>query len=133
MNRRRLFGSLFGSLLMLAALTSVSKNAAAEPWIDRPISLPNLHVSADLGLGFGQYTEPLTGSTKWGTGSNIEAAVGLPIFGEVGVRTGLRFGDSGKLSGADRFGRLFDKETNALSAGADTFANPEIYFRGTLL
>ena len=136
MNRHHLFGSLFGSLLTLAAFTSVTKNAAAEPWIDRPISLPTLHASADLGLGFGQTTtvdsNGKTGSS-WGSGSNIEAAVGLPILGEVGVRTGLRFGDNGKASHADEYGRLFDKETNSTSAGNDSVANPEIYLRGTLL
>ncbi len=139
MNRRHAFlvkaGSLLGSLLTFAAFTSVTRSAAAEPWIDRPISLPTLHASADVGLGFGQHQtlENRELKSHWGSGSNIEAAVGLPFLGELGVRTGPRFGDDGKAANADVYGRLFDKETNVASNGGDTFANPEIYLRGTLL
>jgi len=138
MKRRHILGALFGSVL---SLTMFTKSAhAVEPWLDRPLTLPSLHASADIGLGFGQYQSGLYDPVKdeaphsWGSGASIEAAVGVPILGEVGIRTGLRFGDDGKASQADRFGRLFDKQTfNGRATGTDTFANPEIFLRGTLV
>jgi hypothetical protein len=103
-------------------------SAHAEPWVERPLSLSTLHAQFQAGLGFGQYA---SGSgQKFGTGSNLEAALGLPFFGEVSVRSGLRFGDPGRLSGADYYARLFDHETAGL--GGDAWANPEIRLRGTL-
>ncbi|WP_394839960.1 hypothetical protein LVJ94_24020 [Pendulispora rubella] len=134
MKRRHILGALFGSVL---SLTMFTKSAhAVEPWLDRPLTLPSLHASADVGLGFGQYPTVSNNevSHTWGSGANIEAAVGVPILGEVGVRTALRFGDDGKFSQGDRFGRLFDKQTfDARATGRDTFANPEIFLRGTLV
>ncbi|WP_394828446.1 hypothetical protein [Pendulispora albinea] len=134
MNRRHIIGgSLLGSIVSLALC---AKSAyAADPWIARPLTLPPLHLSADVGLGFAQYRDGVNSDGTYnhslGSGSNLEAAVGLPILGEVGVRTGARFGDGGKASGADAFGRLFDKQT--VGQGPDTFANPEVFLRGTLL
>ncbi|WP_394850672.1 hypothetical protein LZC95_24845 [Pendulispora brunnea] len=139
MKRRHILGALFGSVF---SLTMFTKSAhAVEPWLDRPLTLPSLHASADVGLGFGQHVDIAESAAaretkhSWGSGASMEAAVGVPILGEVGVRTALRFGDGGKSEpAADRFGRLFDKQTfNGRATGHDTFANPEIFLRGTLV
>src|SRR5277367_4883236 len=77
---------------------------ADEPFVDRALTLAPLHFSADAALGFGQgpgtIPSDVTGGTatlpetgvKLGWGANLEAAVGLPFLGEVGVRVGVRFG-----------------------------------------
>lgn len=116
--------------------------AAAEPWVDQPLTLPPLHFSADAGIGFAQAetfgvdptnpTGPLISEgNKVGWGSNLEAHVGLPFIGELGMRVGYRFDDAGIQGGADHFARLFDPIVN--EPGGDSFTNPEIDLRGTLL
>jgi hypothetical protein len=134
--------------LLLAATASVvvslvGRSAeAAGPFVDAPLTLPPLHFSADVGIGFGTFQPltidpdgtPILGGTQVGWGTNIEAAVGLPYVGELGVRIGYRFGDSGIAAGsgagADHFGRLFDPIVS--QPGASNFANPEIHVRGNL-
>jgi hypothetical protein len=132
----------------LASLVSSASPAwADEPFVDRPLTLPPLHFSADAGLGFGQgpaatpldvtglQPAPTDPGVKLGWGSNLEAAVGLPILGEVGVRVGVRFGQDGINAGwglgADHFARLFDPVVE--EAGTSTVTNPEIRLRGTAL
>ena len=113
--------------------------SADKPFVDRPLTLPILHMSADAGVGFGQFqslstdaagvTHPTGMHIGWG--SNVEGAVGLPFVGELGVRFGFRFGQDGADAGADHFARLFDPIVDG--PGRDPFANPEIRLRGTLL
>ncbi len=128
-------------------LTLASRADADEPFVDRVLTLPPLHFSADAGLGFGQGTTatsyaveglqpaPTQPAVKVGWGSNLEAAVGLPLLGEVGVRVGIRFGDDGIQAGwgvgADHFARLFDPVIS--EPGASAVTNPELRLRGTLL
>jgi len=124
-----------------AAATLVAIPAAADvPFVDRPLTLSPLHVSADMGVGFGQWEdiEPdpnnLQGTVdrgnKVGFGSSLEAAVGLPFVGEFGARVGYRFDQIGANAQADHFGRLFDPVVN--EPGNDAFTNPELFLRGTL-
>jgi hypothetical protein len=74
------------------------------------------------------------GGTQVGWGTNLEAAVGLPVVGELGLRIGARFGSDGANAGsglgADHFARLFDPIVS--EPGLDSFANPEVRLRGTL-
>jgi len=117
--------------------------AADKPFVDRPLTLPILHMSADAGIGFGQFQSTSTDAAgivhptgmHVGWGSNVDGAVGLPFLGEVGVRFGFRFGQDGVAAGwgagADHFARLFDPIIE--SPGRDPFANPEIRLRGSLL
>ena len=134
--------------LLLAATATVvvllvDRHAeAAGPFVDAPLTLPPLHFSADVGVGFGTFQpfgldpdgNPILGGTQVGWGTSIEAAVGLPYVGELGVRIGYRFGDSGieagSGAGADHFGRLFDPIVS--QPGASNFANPEIHLRGNV-
>lgn len=129
------------------AVTLTSLAGADEPFVDRALTLPPLHFSADAGLGFGQglataptevqgiQPTPSEPALKIGWGSNLEAAVGLPFLGEVGVRVGVRFGDAGIQAGwglgADHFARLFDPVV--AEPGTATVTNPEVRLRGTLL
>jgi hypothetical protein len=137
--RRNLVGLAIG-----AAGMSLARAAAADaPFVDRPLTLPPLHFSADAGLGFGQGPVPYAADTqgpfdtrtKLGWGSSLEAAVGLPFLGEIGVRVGVRFGDDGVNAGwglgADHFARLFDPVLD--EPGGSTVTNPEIRLRGTIL
>jgi hypothetical protein len=128
----------------LASTLSARIAAADDAFVDRPLTLPPFHLSADAGIGFGQGSAPpafdaegnlLPTGVKVGWGSSFEAAIGLPFLGEIGVRLGYRFGDDGVAAGwglgADHFARLFDPVVD--EPGASHFANPEIRLRGTLL
>jgi hypothetical protein len=124
---------LFASLL-------VARDASADkPWVDRPLTLPPLHVSADGGVGFAQYEHfqadatgtPVSQGNQVGYGASLEAAVGIPFLGEIGVRGGYRFDAAGRMGQADHFARLFDPVPSV--PGTDPFANPEIRLRNTVL
>lgn len=122
------------------APTEAATRAPTRAWVDLPLTLKPLHVSADVGIGFGQYEVPsgdaahpstAAPQNKLGWGSNIEAAVGLPFIGELGARVGYRFGNVGADAQADHFARLFDPVVN--EPGSDALTNPEIYLRGSLV
>jgi hypothetical protein len=113
------------------------------PFVDVPLTLPPLHFAADVGVGFGtsqtfgpsdpnDLSSPLvsTGSHV-GAGTSLEAAVGLPFLGELGVRIGYRFDDDGIAGNADHFARLFDPIVS--EPGASQLTNPEIHLRGSLI
>ena len=122
--------ALVSSFVTAAALLLATGEArAAKPWIERPLSLETLHAQIQAGVGFGQYTD-LSGQ-KFGTGSNLEAGIGLPFFGELSVRTGYRFGLPGRAAQADYYARLFDHET--ANMGGDAWSNPEIRLRGSIV
>lgn len=148
MQSTRRMSQVLAALGMSSLVATVAKRARAdEPFVDRALTLPPLHFSADAGLGFGQGPSGLPGGVtgptpapsdtpvKLGWGSNLEAAVGLPFLGEVGVRVGVRFGDDGINAGwgvgADHFGRLFDPILEEPGNAAVT--NPEVRLRGTWL
>ncbi|HEY3819592.1 MAG TPA: hypothetical protein VGL81_20630 [Polyangiaceae bacterium] len=143
--RRLLLAATAGVAAVALFFAFAGTARAAEPFVDAPLTLPPLHFSGDFGVGFGTYQSlsvdpnnptaaPVLGGTQVGWGTNIEAAVGLPFVGELGVRIGYRFGDggiaAGSGAGADHFGRLFDPIVS--QPGASNFANPEIHLRGTL-
>jgi hypothetical protein len=131
--------------LVGSQLASVDARAAG-PFVDAPLTLPPLHVSADAGLGFGTYQtytlDPnnpnappvLQGGTQVGWGTSLEGALGLPVIGELGLRIGYRFDGGGIAAGsgvgADHFARLFDPITT--EPVAQNFANPEVRLRGAL-
>lgn len=63
---------------------------------------------------------------------NLEMAVGLTDRLELGVRTGLRFGNVvDRAVHPDEYGRLFDREY--VDGALGTVANPEVRVRGALL
>jgi hypothetical protein len=147
--RTFLAGTLCGALALLVSRGAV----AAGPFVDAPLTLPPLHFSADIGVGFGTFqnygpdpSNPdnpplLLGGTQVGWGTSLEAAVGLPYVGELGLRIGYRFGPTvssnegttvpaGALANADHFARLFDPISS--EPGLSSFANPEVRLRGTL-
>jgi len=129
-------------LMGAAALAPLAPAPAAAdvPFVDRPVTLPPLHASADVGVGFGQFEgfEPdpnnpentVSLGNKVGWGSSLEAAVGLPFVGELGARIGYRFDQVGASAQADHFARLFDPVVN--EPGTEAFTDPELYLRGTL-
>jgi hypothetical protein len=102
---------------------------AAPPWVDRPLTLPGGDWAFDVGLGVGHVPGPRDDT---GVGVNAEMAVGLTSRVELGVRTGIRFGDDFEraISG-DYYARTFDRQT--FDEGADPFANPEVRIRGALV
>jgi hypothetical protein len=124
--------------LKIASLAAVSAAvafscdvAAAPPWVDRTLTLPGGDWAFDFGLGVGHV--PPRDST--GVGINAEMAVGLTSRIELGLRTGMRFGDDfDRGINADDYGRLFDRQTLGPDAeGAEVLANPEVRIRGALV
>ncbi len=63
-------------------------------------------------------------TSQWGSGANLEEAVGLGGGFELGARFGVRLDDAGRGLRADEAARGFDRET--LGTGIDTVANPEL-------
>ncbi|MGO9838789.1 MAG: hypothetical protein ACLP1X_31810 [Polyangiaceae bacterium] len=102
---------------------------AAPPWVDRPLTLPSGDWAFDFGLGVGHVPAPVDDT---GAGVNAEMAVGITSRVELGLRSGLRFGDDlDRGINADAYGRLFDRQT--FDAGGDVAANPELRVRGALV
>jgi hypothetical protein len=127
-----------------AFLGALARTAAADPsFVDRPLVLQLLHLSADAGIGVGQYPLIPLGDRASGRvvgmglgGSvNLEGAVGLPLSSELGVRVGFHMGDEGVRCcwglGAEHVPRLFDPIVG--DPGPDTVANPEVRLRGSFL
>jgi hypothetical protein len=125
--RARVF---LGLTSVLAALHSARDAHAAPPWVDRPLTLPAGDFAFDFGVGVDHV--PNVPEDETAAGINAEMSVGLTSRVELGVRTGIRFGDGFDHALApDAYGRLFDRQTFDL--GADTVANPELRVRGAIV
>jgi hypothetical protein len=106
--------------------------------VDRPLTLPGGDWAFDFGLGLGHVPGP---RDTTGVGINAEMAVGITSRIELGLRTGLRFGDGfDRGINADDYGRMFDRQTFGLGQpfgpgveGAEVLANPEFRIRGALV
>jgi hypothetical protein len=120
-----------------ALLASSSTASAAEPWVDRRLTLPRHDWAFDLALGVGHIEAPIV--TPFGTstggvtgpGLNLELKVSVIEHLELGFRTGARFGDEAIASNADYYGRMYDRQSFA--PGNGTMANPEARVRGELV
>jgi hypothetical protein len=111
------------------ATTATTTAGAAPPWVDRHLTLPSGDFAFDFGLGLGHVPAP---NDTTGVGVNLEMAVGLTSHVELGVRSGLRFGDDfDRGIEADNYGRLFDRQT--FDAGGAVVANPEVRVTGALV
>jgi hypothetical protein len=124
--------TVFSAAILIACIFPASRASAAPPYVDRGITLPRHDWSFDIGLGIGHrdFNRDIN-NTYTGAGLNFEMAVAVIQHLELGFRSGLRFGNEGAISGADQYGRLFDRQTYA--TGGDTFANPEFRIRGALV
>jgi hypothetical protein len=118
------------AMLAHAVLLALGARSFAAPeWVDRGLTLRQLGLSLDAGLGLAHVTGPPEAT---GAGVNLEGAFGLLDDLEIGVRSGLRIGDrQAKATQADAAARLFDLET--YGTGRDLFANPEIRLLGRAL
>ncbi len=110
---------------VIAASTAASTADAAEPWVDRPITLPKLVFAGDVGIGLGHIHAG--NQDFFGPGLNLEGAIGITDRVELGLRTGLRLNDDAKITGADYYGRTFFLDTWGVNA--DSVANPEFHVR----
>ena len=117
----------FRARAFVVAMASSGFVHAAPAWVDRAITLPRHDWAFDVGLGIGHTGTP----SDTGLGMNLELAVGLTRHLELGLRTGLRFGDDGRNTRADDYGRLFDRQT--FGTWRDSAANPEFRLRGGLV
>lgn len=122
---RRLGRCLVVAAVALALVTAATSSEAAERWIDRPMTLHQLVFAGDVGLGVGHRSRP--GPDVNGLGMNLEGALGVTERLELGLRTGVRFGDEGQATGADAYGRTLWTET--YGTGGDAVANPELRVR----
>ena len=119
--RRSLVGAGAAAAFLVFSFSSVAPCEAAERWVDRPMTLHRLVFAGDVGLGVGHAGAAPRSLT--GAGLNLEGAIGVTETVELGLRTGVRFGDEGRAIRADDFGRTLWTET--YGTGEDTFANPE--------
>lgn len=110
-----------------AASISSTEAAAAPPFVARPMTLPRHDFAGDVGLGVA-HSRLFNGIT--GTGLNLEGAFGITEKVELGLRTGVRFGDDGRFTGADTYGRTLWTETWG-TFGTGDVANPEARVRWT--
>lgn len=117
-----------GAVALLSATTMALTARAAPSWVDRSITLPRHDWAFDFGLGIGHLDAP---SPPTGVGLNLEGAVGITRHLEIGLRTGFRFGDDGRATKADEYGRLFDRQT--FGTNHNVVANPEFRIRGALV
>jgi hypothetical protein len=133
MPTRRLALRSVSFVVAFAGLTGLAEHRAlaAAPWVDRHLTLPSGDWAFDFGLGVGHAAAP----DETAVGVNAEMAVGFLSRFELGVRTGVRFGDDvTRLINADDYGRLFDRQTLPLGAeGDEVLANPEVRFRGAIV
>jgi hypothetical protein len=107
------------------AATAARDAAAAPPWVDRSLTLPSGDWAFDLGVG-------MAAPPPANAGLNLEMGVGITSRIELGVRTGLRFGDGfARDEHPDAYGRLFDLQT--FDQGGEAVANPEVRLRGALV
>jgi hypothetical protein len=154
MGLRKLAIAALSSGAAASAMLVAGDARAASAFVDAPLTLPPLKVSADAGVGLGTFQnyqpDPnnlqrsiLVGGNQVGWGTSLEAAIGLPVVGELGVRIAYRFGPdvtidaasgatrpAGVLARADHFARLFDPIVS--EPGVDAFSNPEVRLRGSL-
>jgi hypothetical protein len=111
----------------LAAIVAVVPPAQAEVFVHRDQTLPGGVWALDLGLGIGHVDRPAPFADVTGLGFNLELKGGLTQRLQLGVRTGIRVGDDGKATQADRYGRTFETET--YGTDSETVANPEVSLR----
>lgn len=115
------------SIAFLAGTFARASNASAAPaYVERPITLPSLVFAGDVGIGVGHVSVP-TARDLTGPGLNLEGSMGITDSVEVGIRTGVRFGNEGQAVQADTYGRTLWTETYGTSV--DTVANPELRVR----
>jgi hypothetical protein len=113
------------ALVALVFFLAAAPAQAAEPWVDRAITLPRLVFAGDAGIGLGHFHAG--NQDFFGPGINLEGAIGITNSIELGLRTGLRLGDDGQRVGADYYGRTFFLDT--WGVGGDAVANPEFHIR----
>jgi hypothetical protein len=114
----------------LLSITGLPAPASAASYASRPVNLPN--GVFELGLGLGIAHAEFGPSTDYtGLGVNLEVGYGLNSRLELRFRTGLRFGDDGRITDADYFGRPVQTETHR-HLGGETLANPELGLRFSL-
>jgi hypothetical protein len=112
-------------LVSSAAMATSTPAVSAPEWIDRGMTLPRHDFAFDAGMGIGH--ETLGGRGLLGPGLNLEAAFGITHSVELGLRTGLRFGDDARAVQADNYGRTLWTET--WGTRFDAVANPEARVR----
>ncbi|MBX3264538.1 MAG: hypothetical protein KIS78_14325 [Labilithrix sp.] len=127
---RRTRRTLLAAGAVLSVATTSRSSDAAERWVDRPMTQHRLVFAGDVGLGVGhfRFRGPLNNDvSNTGLGMNLEGALGVTERLELGFRTGLRFGNDGRATGADSYGRTLWTET--YGTGGDAVANPELRLR----
>lgn len=118
--------AIVAALVAGAALLWPRESSAAPPWVDRRMTPGAGQWDFDFGLGIGHV--PYDSAA----GINMELGVGLTDRVELGVRSGIRFGDDEERGiHADQYGRLFDRQY--FDGGDQVLANPEIRVRWAFL
>jgi hypothetical protein len=117
------------ALALALGLATLGGAATAEAatFINRGLNLPNGQFELGLGLGLG-HRSPIGYN---GLGLNFELGYGLTSALELRARSGIRFGQAGRSTDADAYGRAVETETYNL--GGKSLANPDIGLRFNLV
>ncbi len=122
--RRRI---LAAALAVIAARAPTAQ--AAGPWAARPDTLPKGVFAFDVGLG-GVHAPATDTTSITGFGVNLEATFGVTSRLQLGLRTGIRAGLDGRVTGADAYGRLYDSIN--FGTRSSPIANPEFAITGNV-
>jgi hypothetical protein len=114
-------------LVSSATALAPDEARAAPEWVDRGLTLPRHDFAFDAGIGIGHTSFGNPRRNVTGPGLNLEGAFAITDSVELGLRTGLRFGDDARAIQADNYGRTLWTET--WGTRFDTVANPEARVR----
>lgn len=120
---RALFVLIAG--IAIGMLTN-TRASAAPSYVDRGITLPRYVFAGDA--GFAMVHSRAGGNSYVSPGMNLEAAFAVSHSVELGLRTGVRFGDRAEGVRADGYARTLWTETWGTGNNAP-FANPEFRVR----
>lgn len=113
--------------LAAAVVATAADSEAAAPWVDRGMTLDRHVFAGDVGIGVAHAYVPAPAPDITGAGMNLEGAFGITEKVELGLRTGVRFGQDGRATQADTYGRTLWTETYGTRNG--DVANPEARVR----
>jgi hypothetical protein len=121
---RALTAAVLGAVLFVRAPSA----SADPPWVERRMTLGNGEFAVGAGVGLADDSQ----ADVTGTGLYLQVGYGIQRWFEVLLRDGVRFGEYGKYSRAEQYGRLYTTD-GSVTPGPSTFGNPDLVLLFRLL